>query len=151
MTDGWLVLYDGDCGFCKALLAPLLAWDRAGRLQPLALQTARARSLLADLTDAQRLASWHLIAPDGTRFSAGAALPPLLRLLPAAAPLARLLGAGPGPALTERGYRWVAGHRAQLSRAIPARAKRRAAAYVSRREAACAAGRSERAGRCRSG
>src|ERR1700730_5258081 len=75
----WIVLYDGDCGFCRWSLAKLLALDRRRRG---ALETPAAAALLADLTPEQRAASWHLIAPDGRRWSAGAAAPPLLRLLP---------------------------------------------------------------------
>jgi predicted DCC family thiol-disulfide oxidoreductase YuxK len=132
--DRWVVLYDADCGLCKWLLAGLLRWDRAARLQPIALQQPEADGLLADLTAAQRTASWHLVSPAGERHSGGAALPPLLRLLPR--------GRGPAaafahvPALTDRGYRWVADHRSQLSRFVPARAKRNADESIRRRERA---------------
>jgi predicted DCC family thiol-disulfide oxidoreductase YuxK len=126
------VLYDSDCGFCKWLLAAVLRWDRAGRLQPIALQRPEADDLLHDVAPAERMASWHLIGPEGERHSGGAAAPPLLRLLPAgrfpAAVLARF------PALTERGYRWVAEHRSQLSRLVPASAKQRASRRVHERE-----------------
>ena len=141
--DRWLVLYDGDCGLCMWLLAGILRWDRRQRLQPVALQTDRAAELLADLSPEQRLASWHLIALTGerpeaaaeteaARYSAGAALPPILRLLPAGALPASALAAT--PELTERAYRWVAAHRNLLSKLIPAASKRKASAYVSRCE-----------------
>ncbi len=129
-----IVIYDGDCGFCKWLLAGLLAWDRGPRLRPLPLGTPDADALLADLTPAQRAASWHLVAPDGSRLSGGAALPALLRELPAGAPPAALFAAIPGP--TDRGYRWVAAHRVGLSRLVPAPLKRRAAEQVSRAQEA---------------
>jgi predicted DCC family thiol-disulfide oxidoreductase YuxK len=132
-----LVLYDADCGFCMWLLARLLRWDRARLLQPLALQRPEAGELLAPLAPAERMASWHLIAPGGERRSAGAALAPLLRLLPggraAAAAFARF------PASAERGYRWSAEHRATLSKLIPAGAKRRAGERVRGRERALGA------------
>jgi predicted DCC family thiol-disulfide oxidoreductase YuxK len=128
----WLVLYDADCGFCKWLLAAILRLDRAERLRPIALQRPEADDLLADLPPAERMASWHLIDPIGVRRSGGAAIPPLLRLLPsgrvAAATFARF------PRLTDRGYRWVAEHRTQLSRWVPANFKRRASERVHRRE-----------------
>jgi predicted DCC family thiol-disulfide oxidoreductase YuxK len=128
----WVVLYDADCGFCKWLLSALLRWDRAARLDPIALQRSEADDLLQGLTPADRMASWHLISPTGERFSGGAALPPLLSLLPAgrlpAAVFARF------PRLTERGYRWVADHRSQLSRLVPASAKERAGHRVHQRE-----------------
>ena len=128
----WRVLYDGDCGLCKWLLCGLLLWDRAARLQPVALQRREAEQLLADLPPAERMASWHLISPAGERQSGGAALAPLLRQLPRggvpAAAFARL------ETLTDRSYRWVAEHRSQLSKLVPMRVKRRASDCVRRRE-----------------
>ncbi|MET0558811.1 MAG: DCC1-like thiol-disulfide oxidoreductase family protein [Solirubrobacterales bacterium] len=120
----WTVLYDAECGLCRVLLTPLLHWDRHGRLRPLPLQTEAADALLAPLTPSQRMASWHLLSPYGQRWSAGAALPPLLRLLPGGRGPAALLARF--PAATERSYRWVADHRAGLARLIPSRLKRRA-------------------------
>lgn len=58
------------------------------------------------------MASWHLVSPRGERWSAGAAAPPLLRLLPGGGPPARLLAAS--HALTERAYAFVARHRGAL-------------------------------------
>jgi predicted DCC family thiol-disulfide oxidoreductase YuxK len=132
--DRWVVLYDADCGFCKWLLAGLLRADRARRLRPIALQRPEADDLLADLVPAERLASWHLISPIRARRSGGAAVAPLLRLLrggrvPAVA-FARF------PTLTDRGYRWVAEHRSQLSRWVPMSFKQQASERVRQREQA---------------
>ena len=60
------VLYDHDCGFCRWSVGRLLAWDRAGRLRPLAIQSAEGQRLLADLTPEQRLASAHAVDAAGT-------------------------------------------------------------------------------------
>jgi predicted DCC family thiol-disulfide oxidoreductase YuxK len=128
----WLVLYDGDCGLCKWLLAWLLRLDREGRLRPVALQRPEAEALLADLDPAARLASWHLVSPDGTRASAGAALPSLLGLLPGGRFPAAVFGRF--PRLTNAGYRWVATHRVGISRFVPRGSKRRAAERVRARE-----------------
>lgn len=134
----WAVLYDADCGLCKWLLSGLLRWDRATRLRPIALQRPEADDLLRALTPAERMASWHLISPAGDRRSGGAAVPPLLRLLPAgrflAAGLARL------PKLADRGYRLVAEHRSQLSKCVPSSAKQRATERVHKREASALLG-----------
>jgi predicted DCC family thiol-disulfide oxidoreductase YuxK len=130
----WVVLYDADCGFCNWLLAGILRWDRAVRLRPVALQRPEADDLLADLPPADRMASWHLISPTGARRSGGAALAPLLRLLPGgrvpAAAFARV------PSLTDQGYRWVAARRSPLSSRVPASVKRHASERVRQRERA---------------
>lgn len=130
--SAWTVLYDDDCGFCRWSLAQLLALDRAHRLRPVALETEEADALLADLTPEERAASWHLVAPSGTRWSAGAAAPPLLRLLPRGRLPANLLERAPGP--TERAYRWVADHRSTFSHLISDAAKRRADETITRAE-----------------
>jgi predicted DCC family thiol-disulfide oxidoreductase YuxK len=132
--DRWVVLYDADCGFCTWLLAGLLRADRGARLRPIALQRPEADDLLPDLAPAERMASWHLISPTHARHSGGAAVAPLLRLLPGgrvpAVAFARI------PRLTERGYRWVADHRSQLSRWVPMSFKQHASDRVRQREQA---------------
>jgi predicted DCC family thiol-disulfide oxidoreductase YuxK len=129
----WTLLYDADCGFCRATLAGLLAFDRDARVRPLAIQSPEGSTLLADLDAATRLASWHLISPEGERFSAGAGAPPLLRLLTGGRAPAAVLAAVPGP--TERAYRWVADNRSTLSRLVPSRAKTGATARLARHAA----------------
>jgi len=129
----WTVVYDGDCGFCRTALALILRADTRRRLRPLALQTDEAARLLHDLTPEQRAASWHLVDPSGAYTSAGAAGPPLLRLLPGGAMPAVLLAAA--PETTERAYAFVAGHRVAISRWVPSSAKRRATKLVARRTA----------------
>lgn len=129
--ETWTVFYDAECGFCAWALATLLSCDRASRIRPCALQSYDASRLLADVPPAERMASWHLISPVGVRYSAGAAVAPVLRLLaggriPATA-FARF------PTLTEKAYRWIAEHRSQLSRLVPARAKSNARKRVYER------------------
>jgi predicted DCC family thiol-disulfide oxidoreductase YuxK len=133
-VSAWTVIYDADCGLCNWLLALLLRWDRPERLRPVALHRPEVQGLLADLTIVERNASWHLVSPGGEVHSGGAALAPLLSLLPAG----RILGSGVArvPSLADRGYCWTAAHRRQLSRWIPSGAKRRAKARVRQREEA---------------
>jgi predicted DCC family thiol-disulfide oxidoreductase YuxK len=138
----WTLLYDADCGLCAWLLSLVLRWDRAGRLRPLALQRTEADELLGELAPAERIASWHLVAPSGERRSAGAALPALLRLLPGGRLPAACLERA--PEFTERGYGWVAAHRSFLSRPVAPSSKRRARRHVRRRERACNADRRRR-------
>ncbi|HKO38745.1 MAG TPA: DCC1-like thiol-disulfide oxidoreductase family protein [Solirubrobacterales bacterium] len=133
MTDPWLVLYDGDCGLCKWLLAGLLRFDRARCLRPVALQRPEAEALLADLDPVERMASMHLVSPGGARTSGGEALPALLGLLSGGRLPAAVLGRF--PRFTDRAYRWVATHRIGISRFVPRGWKRRAAERVREREA----------------
>jgi predicted DCC family thiol-disulfide oxidoreductase YuxK len=111
-----VILYDRDCGFCKWSLDKLLLWDRARRLRPVAIQSDEGERLLAGMPPADRLDSWHLVQPEGTVVSAGAAAEPLARLLPGGRPLALLFRTF--PRATERVYRWVADHRPALARVL---------------------------------
>jgi predicted DCC family thiol-disulfide oxidoreductase YuxK len=126
-----IVLYDADCGFCKRMLAKLLAWDRRRRLRPVPLQDPEADGLLPGMSEEQRMASWHLVAPDGGVRSGGAAVAPLLRLLPGGAAPAWLADRMPGT--VDRGYRWVAAHRTALGRFAGERARRRAERRIAER------------------
>lgn len=110
------VLYDSDCGFCKWSLDKILAWDRADRLRPVAIQSPEGQELLAGVPPENRLDSWHLVEPGGRVSSAGDGAPPLARVLPGGRPLAFLLARF--PRATDRAYRFVAGHRDWFARRI---------------------------------
>jgi predicted DCC family thiol-disulfide oxidoreductase YuxK len=112
----WPVLYDEDCGFCKWSLDKLLAWDRHQRLQPVPIQSDRGRELLAEIPEERHLDSFHVVAPDGTVRSAGAAGAPLAQLLPGGTPLAFLLRTF--PRTTERGYQLIANNRDRFARLL---------------------------------
>ena len=92
----------------------ILEWDRDGRLQPVPLQDTESDQLLPPMDPAVKMASWHLVMDDGRSYSAGAAVAPLLRLLPGGKPLAAI--ARTFPRATERGYRLVARNRDRLGR-----------------------------------
>lgn len=125
------VLYDADCGFCRWSLAQFLARDDERRLRPLSLQDPEADRLLGPMEHGRKMRSWHLVTPDGTRRSGGAALIAVLRLLPGgrfvAVPLAAF-----GP-LTELAYRLVAENRFRLSPLISAPASARARKVIADR------------------
>jgi predicted DCC family thiol-disulfide oxidoreductase YuxK len=121
-TQRPIVLYDRDCGFCRWSLQKLLAWDRRDRLRPVALQDPEAERLLPAMDSERRMGSWHLVTVDGTAYSAGAALAPLLRLLPGGRPLARL--AAICPRATNKAYALVARNRSLLGRIVALRKHR---------------------------
>jgi predicted DCC family thiol-disulfide oxidoreductase YuxK len=133
MRDRGVLFYDGDCGFCRWCVGKVLAWDRDGSIVPLAIQSPEAAERLAGVEPELRLASWHFRDPEGTLFSAGAAFPPLLRLLPGGSPLASI--ASRWPRGVERAYRFVAANRGALGALVTggarARADRRLAARKS--------------------
>jgi predicted DCC family thiol-disulfide oxidoreductase YuxK len=126
------VLYDGECGFCKVILATLLSWDRAKRLAPAPIQSTRGERLLFAISPRDRLASWHLVDAAGDVRSGGAGIPLVLAVLPRAARLARVVSQF--PKATSRAYDWVADHRALLGRALGARPRAWAARVIAARE-----------------
>jgi predicted DCC family thiol-disulfide oxidoreductase YuxK len=109
----------------------VLRWDRGRRLKPVALQTAEAARLLGAMAERERMASWHLVAPDGEVRSAGAAFAPLLRELPGGRAPARVVEWMPG--VTARAYGWIARHRSWFGGVITERAKARADALIGER------------------
>jgi len=92
--------------------------DRDNRLRPVALQSPEAEALLPGMSEEERMASWHLVTPDGRVHSGGAAFDPLTRVLGRARPLGAF--ARRFPRATEAGYRWVAGHRSFFGRFLHA-------------------------------
>ena len=116
---------------CRWMAAKVLAWDRRRVLTPVPIQSPEGEWMLASVPEGERLNSWHLVEPDGTVHSAGAAFEPLFRLLPGAAPAKAL--AGVSPRLTERAYRLVAGNRGRIGPLIPDAAKARADRRIAER------------------
>ena len=126
-----ILLYDADCGFCRWCVAKVLAWDRRGRLVPMALQDPRADQLLAGVPPGARWGSWHHVDAGGEVRSAGAGAPAVMRSLPGGRLPAALAAAAPGAG--ERLYRLVAGRRAALGRLVTAGARRRALRRIASR------------------
>jgi predicted DCC family thiol-disulfide oxidoreductase YuxK len=110
------VLFDGDCGLCRWSAEKLRRWDRAGAFAFATLDSRAADEMLAGMDRETRFGSWHLIGADGRVWSAGAAIPETLRLLPGGAPLAWLTSLS--PARTESAYRAVSRHRVRLGRLL---------------------------------
>lgn len=104
------VVYDEDCGACRWTAERLRRWDPAGNLAFESIQ--RAGDLLAAVPPEDRLDAMHAITRDGRVFTAGAAVPVIVRELPAGAPVGALAARLPG--LTERLYRAAADHRTQI-------------------------------------
>jgi predicted DCC family thiol-disulfide oxidoreductase YuxK len=102
------LLYDSECRFCRFVARAVVRLDRHERVALLPLADPQAASLLPDLSEAERMASIHLVEPDGQRCSRGDALVQLIRALGLPAP--RLLG---------RAYDPIARNRAKLGKHVP--------------------------------
>lgn len=109
-----LIFFDQDCGFCLRMLRIVYRRDQRAerRLFPIALQDRVTERELADLSNEERMESWHLKLPSGEVVSGGAAIAPLIELLGLPRSLAAFFRRHPD--LTDRGYRWVADHRSLL-------------------------------------
>ncbi len=115
-----VVFYDRDCGLCLWSAEHLRAWDgRRARLRFLPLGSAEADGVLGGIDPDTRMASWHLAIGDRV-WSGGAAIVPLMQLLPGGGPFARL--AESFPRTTDVLYRLVAEHRAAIGAALGQRA-----------------------------
>ncbi|MEA2347971.1 MAG: hypothetical protein QOG62_1758 [Thermoleophilaceae bacterium] len=126
-----ILVYDLDCGFCRWSVARVLAWDKDRVLDLATLQEPGAAELLSSVPADERMKSSHLVMPDGTVYSGGAALAPLAALLPAGAPVAFVARSVPG--LMNWGYRQIAENRMKVSKLVPAAAKARADEQIARR------------------
>jgi predicted DCC family thiol-disulfide oxidoreductase YuxK len=114
--DRAIVLYDEDCGVCRWTADRLRRWDNRDQLTFRSIQTAEADGDLDIMEPAARYASWHIIEPDGRIWSAGAAIPRVMRRLPWGGPVATL--AATFPALTDRMYGFAVRHRTRLGRML---------------------------------
>jgi len=128
------LVYDHECGLCRVVAALVLLADRHVRLEPVALQDPRIRTLLASVPPPAGPRSWHLVAPDGRVVSGGAAVPELCRLLPGFRGLDLLSRAAPDA--TERIYAGLAANRHRLGPLIPGRVVGWATGVLNRRRGA---------------
>jgi predicted DCC family thiol-disulfide oxidoreductase YuxK len=86
-----VVIFDGECGFCRAQVARLDRWDRGGRLAFLSLHDPRVAERYPDLSQEDLLAAMYLVTPTGERHRGAAAARYLSRKLPRMWLLAPLL------------------------------------------------------------
>jgi predicted DCC family thiol-disulfide oxidoreductase YuxK len=125
------VLYDEECGFCKACMGLLLVWDRRHRIYAVGIQSSEGQSLLSPLTDAEKLASAHLVTATGELISGARGAPTLLRQLPGARWLARLSEVT--MPLVEATYRGVTRTRTFFGRFVSSGCSARADQRISER------------------
>ena len=80
--DCSVLLYDGECRFCRFMARAIEALDRDRRFGYLPFADELALDLLAPMPADEREHSIHVVFPDGDIASAGDALAELSRVLP---------------------------------------------------------------------
>lgn len=117
MTEGrrHVVIYDGQCPFCRRQMEWIRARDRAGRLEFLPWEsperTARFPQLaLAALEDGMRV-----VRPDGQIETGAAGVAEILHQLPGWRGVAWMLRVPGLRVIAGSMYRWVATHRQHLA------------------------------------
>lgn len=80
--DAPLLLYDGECGFCRGWSRRLARWDRAGRIRQLPYQQRDQASGLPPIDDAALDRALHVVLPDGQVRSGARGVIALLPWLP---------------------------------------------------------------------
>jgi len=105
-----LVVYHGDCAFCRRWVERLRRWDRAGRVDFLPLQDEHAPAITGMRRETLARAA-HVVMPSGTVLAGAAAFRALCPFLPGGF-LPHLVLRLPGmlPA-AELAYRWIARRR----------------------------------------
>ncbi len=111
------LIYDGDCGFCRASLRPVMAMDMFGVLKKVNYHTVQDLSgLHAQLTRELCHSQMYLLETDGRLYGGYAAFRRLTLRLPMLWPLAPL-AYFPGMTLPGNwAYRWVARNRGLMAR-----------------------------------
>lgn len=116
-----IVLYDADCGFCRAMASWLRHRDRTGRLALSPLQDAAAPTgpWRAALACHDLRSTLHVVdLASGYVAEGGPAMLAVFRMLPRWGVAARLVGVRPLAPLVDLVYGLVAGHRDSLARFV---------------------------------
>lgn len=86
-----VVIYDGQCNFCRGQVQRLARLDLAGRLGFLSLHDSRAAERYPDLSHEDLMQQMYVVSPDGRRRGGSDAIRYLSRKLPLLWPVMPLL------------------------------------------------------------
>lgn len=110
-----VVIYDGNCSFCRSQVSRLAAWDGGGRLAFLSAHDPMIPQRYADLPFDRLMAQMYVVDRRGRRHGGAAALRYLSRRLPRLWILAPLLHIPFSLPLWQWMYRQVAARRYRLA------------------------------------
>ncbi|MGH7646133.1 MAG: thiol-disulfide oxidoreductase DCC family protein [Gemmatimonadales bacterium] len=112
------LIYDGECGLCRAAVATLVRWDREQRIALVAFQD-RERVARFGIGLPALAAAMHLVLPDGRVLAGADAVPELLRRLPGRRWMAWAFAVPGARSLARLVYAWIAARRHCLVRGTP--------------------------------
>jgi predicted DCC family thiol-disulfide oxidoreductase YuxK len=105
------VLYDGECRVCRASADRIRVYDRAGKLDVVALQSPGVAERFPEIRREDLLDNMHFVATDGHVARGADAIEAIVRMFPRTRLLA-LAWLLPGfPATARRAYAWIARNR----------------------------------------
>jgi predicted DCC family thiol-disulfide oxidoreductase YuxK len=104
--DRPLVIYDGECAFCRRWTTRLQRWDRQRRLDYLPLQDPRAEEASGRPRSTLEAAA-HAVLPSGEVLSGAAAFRAICPFLPGGGVPSALLGVPGALPMAERLYQWI--------------------------------------------
>lgn len=113
--DAEVVIFDGECVFCRGQVERLARWDRTGRLAFVSLHDPIVAERYPDLTRDQMMAQMYLVDRSGKRHGGAAALRYLSRKMPMLWWLAPLMHVPFTLPLWQWCYRQVAKRRYKLA------------------------------------
>lgn len=114
-----VLIYDGDCGMCRASALWLMRRARVGdRVEILPCRSSPRRARYPQISDEACMRAMQLVLPDGRVLEGADAVPELLRRLRGWRWIAAIFGLPPVRPVTRRVYAWVARRRMKLSCAL---------------------------------
>jgi lipase maturation factor 1 len=106
-----VLLFDGQCGFCRTWVARLHRWDRRRAIQTLPGGERGTLPGLPPIADASLDRAMQFVTPDGRVFAGARALPALLPYLPGGRLLAFFFRIPGAQAIADRLYAWISARR----------------------------------------
>lgn len=115
--DRAVLIYDGECAFCRASALWLLRRAQRGGAETLDVLPCRSelrRQRYPQVSEEACLTAMQLVLPDGRVLAGADAAPEILRRVPRWAWLARAFDLPGARPLARRAYAWIAANRMRL-------------------------------------
>jgi predicted DCC family thiol-disulfide oxidoreductase YuxK len=107
----YTMLYDGNCRFCTSQAQTVEAYNDAGLIEVLDMNSADARARFPQITPAMAQRELHLVAPDGSLYRGAEAVRATLLCLPSLRGLGELMQLPGAMSFARPLYAWVARNR----------------------------------------